>query len=687
MTEELKVVISAEMAKFASAMKEALTALNNIQKELKQTNSESDKTEKKTAKMGEAFKKAFKEAKKSADENFKKIGSAIGDGLKKATAAAKDFAVDAAKAFGAGITAISGGIVALSEGTEEYRVNQAKLQSAFEQANLSAEDATRIYGDLYRVIGDADTTVESAQQIALLTDNIQEASDWASIASGVMGTFGDALKPETFFEAANETLRLNESTGAYTQMLEGAGVNVEQFNKMLQSLKTEEERRNFLLETSKDIMGEAGAAYDKHTEKIQKQREAQQKLQDKLATLGDAVAPVQTAFTNLATEALEKVMPYLTDLAEKYAPMIEPFFQNLADNVLPVLKDVIKEMAEHIATAIGWVVNNWGIIAAITGVITGIATAIGLMNVVEAINNLMKKEEVTTIWALVAAYAAQAAGMVVALAPYLAIVAAIAAVIAIIVVLIKYPDEVKEAFKKMIDFVKERVSGWVEDFKQKFEQIKNAISEKVNATKEKVVNKFQEIKQGITDKIQAAKDSVSNTFTNIQTSMNEKINAAKTAVLGVFDKIKNGIKEKIESARDTVKNVIDKIKGFFDFDFKLPKIPTPHFGISPSGWKVGDLLKGSIPKLSINWYAQGGVFDKPTLFYGNGALSGLGENGAEAVVPLEKNTEWLDKIANRLNGGGKNIVLEVDGTTFGKISCQSINQYAKQTGKLPIKVM
>ena len=34
----------------------------------------------------------------------------------------------------------------------------------------------------------------------------------------------------------------------------------------------------------------------------------------------------------------------------------------------------------------------------------------------------------------------------------------------------------------------------------------------------------------------------------------------------------------------------------------------PHFGITPEGWKIGDLLKGSIPHLSIDWYARGGIF-------------------------------------------------------------------------------
>ena len=91
---------------------------------------------------------------------------------------------------------------------------------------------------------------------------------------------------------------------------------------------------------------------------------------------------------------------------------------------------------------------------------------------------------------------------------------------------------------------------------------------------------------------------------------------------------------------------------------------------------------------------MGGVFDSPTLFeYGNGRLGGLGEDGAEAVVPLERNTAWLDRIAEMLNekmGGGNNgpcnIILQVDGKTFGQISVDSINDLTRQTGSLPLKL-
>jgi hypothetical protein len=38
----------------------------------------------------------------------------------------------------------------------------------------------------------------------------------------------------------------------------------------------------------------------------------------------------------------------------------------------------------------------------------------------------------------------------------------------------------------------------------------------------------------------------------------------------------------------------------------------------------------SVPKIGLNWNAKGGIFDEPTI------LQGLGEDGREAIVPLER---------------------------------------------------
>lgn len=76
------------------------------------------------------------------------------------------------------------------------------------------------------------------------------------------------------------------------------------------------------------------------------------------------------------------------------------------------------------------------------------------------------------------------------------------------------------------------------------------------------------------------------------------------------------------------------------FDFK-----TPHLEVAweqLAGNSVLSRLLGitAIPHLSVSWYARGGIFDNPSLI-------GVGEAGAEAVVPLE-NTKWMDVVADNI---------------------------------------
>lgn len=100
-------------------------------------------------------------------------------------------------------------------------------------------------------------------------------------------------------------------------------------------------------------------------------------------------------------------------------------------------------------------------------------------------------------------------------------------------------------------------------------------------------------------------------------------------VMGIFNSVKDAITNPIETAKNTVSNIVETIKGFFsNFHIQLPHINLPHFSISPPGWQIGDLLKGSIPSLGIEWYATGGVFNGPSVI-------GVGEAGTEFVVPRD----------------------------------------------------
>lgn len=137
-----------------------------------------------------------------------------------------------------------------------------------------------------------------------------------------------------------------------------------------------------------------------------------------------------------------------------------------------------------------------------------------------------------------------------------------------------------------------------------------------------------------------------------------KANAAAlgTSISSTFNNIKNAISDKINAAKDAVSNAINAIKGFFSFKFSWPSMPLPHFSISPSGWKIGDLLKGSIPSLGISWYDKGGIFNSPSVI-------GVGEKRPEFVGALDDLRylirDELDKQpGNQVNNKTQNINID-----------------------------
>ena len=145
------------------------------------------------------------------------------------------------------------------------------------------------------------------------------------------------------------------------------------------------------------------------------------------------------------------------------------------------------------------------------------------------------------------------------------------------------------------------------------------------------------------------------TWNNIKTSVVNTINTMKNTITSVFSSIKstaisiwNGIKTAIVSpisnAYNTVKGWIDKIKNLFPL--KVGKIFTnlkvPHIKVSGGKAPFGIGGKGSAPSINVDWYAQGGIFTRPTLLSNGNRIAGVGEAGPEAVLPISKLQEMVD---------------------------------------------
>ncbi len=190
--------------------------------------------------------------------------------------------------------------------------------------------------------------------------------------------------------------------------------------------------------------------------------------------------------------------------------------------------------------------------------------------------------------------------------------------------------------------------------------IKSAVSAAINAVKSVVSSIWNSIKSVTSTVWNGIKSAISNVWNGIKSSVTNAVNSVKSKVSGVWNSIKsvtssvwNGIKNAIltpiENARDKIKGIVDKIKGFFsNMKISLPKIKLPHFKVT------GELSLNppSVPKLSIDWYKDGGIMTRPTIFGASGnTLMAGGEAGAEAILPLSVLWDKMADILRRILNG------------------------------------
>ena len=226
--------------------------------------------------------------------------------------------------------------------------------------------------------------------------------------------------------------------------------------------------------------------------------------------------------------------------------------------------------------------------------------------------------------------------------------------------------------------------NWLNLGKIAFNGIKKGMAVVIKTLKPMVKKAFTGIKNAMTAPVRLMVTLVRTAIQKIKAFFN--LNPIVGKVKGTFNKVRDAITRPIQTARSKLSGIVSRIKGLFPLSigkiFSNLKIPS----ISVSGGKApfGIAGKGSLPKFHINWNAEGGIFDKPTV------LQGLGEAGPEGVIPLTKFWQKMDAIARSIDardgGGGGTLYLSInlDKKTIGQATVDYVNEQTLTFGVNPV---
>ena len=246
-----------------------------------------------------------------------------------------------------------------------------------------------------------------------------------------------------------------------------------------------------------------------------------------------------------------------------------------------------------------------------------------------------------------------------------------------------------ELIKNVFKPVKEYFEGKWRDIKNAFGEVKTWFSNTFNKAWEDIKLAFKDPKTFFTQKWNDIKSVFLGTKTFFKTKFEEAWRAIKNVFApvgdffgGLWDKIKNkfstlgtsignaisssvksGINSVIRMIENTINRAINIINGAIDLINMLP------------GVSVGYVSRLSLPRL-----AKGGIAESATTAI-------IGEAGKEAVLPLDNNTEWMDKLADRIaarNSTPSKIVLQIGEKELGWATIGAINGITSQTGRLQL---
>lgn len=211
-----------------------------------------------------------------------------------------------------------------------------------------------------------------------------------------------------------------------------------------------------------------------------------------------------------------------------------------------------------------------------------------------------------------------------------------------------------------------------------WEGMKTTMSDVLSVTTEIVKSKLNDMKAAYEANGGGLKGIAAATMEGIKGYYSAGWDLINTLTGGKLTDIKNAIADKMNAAKDVVSQAIEKIKGFFNFSWSLPSIKLPHFSVSGGVPPWGFAGKGSLPKISVSWYAKGGILTAPTIFgASNGTLLGGGEAGPEAVLPLSGFYNQLDTILGRYMGRSGGVSVQVSIEHFENNTDQDVDELAE----------
>lgn len=327
-------------------------------------------------------------------------------------------------------------------------------------------------------------------------------------------------------------------------------------------------------------------------------------ITDKISEKFPALEPV--------FDVLKSALSLIATVAESAGNGLKTIWDNFLSKVVGVTWDIFAGFLKGLADVLDRISKNKTavdtlvtIVGSILGIVAAAKTLIGVITLVK-----------TAIEAV--SVAGGIANAVFAANPIGLIIVAIGALIAVIVEVITYWDELVWGF----EFLVQRSSEGCELIKKWFSDMWNSIVDGYWWFIDRIVEGAQKIWNDVTGAFSKVGEFFGGLWNDIVSTFSDIGIKVGEAIGGAFKSAINAVIWTVEGALNAIPNTINGMLG------AINAIPGVEISM--------------IPTVTLPRLAQGGVLKKGQVGYLEG-------DGDEAVVPLSQNTEWIDKVADKIS--------------------------------------
>ena len=589
---------------------------------------------------------------KGLDEAKNKIGK-FSSGLKSALGAAARFSVTAIKAtataavdMGKKFVASAGEVASYGDTIDKMSQKMGISAKAYQEwdailqhsgASISSlKPSMRVMSqqaqknaEEFQKLGISQQEVANLSQEDLFSkviaglQNMEEGTERTAIASKLLGR-GAIELGALLNTSAEETEAMRQKVHELGGVMSDEAVKASaKYQDTLQDLNTAIAgvKRNFMSEYLPSVTSVMEGVTDIITGKTD----------EGVSKISDGVKKIISDLTEKAPEIITKISGLVSELLPDIVSLGISLIESLANGFIKALPSIVKDIK---STAKQLVKAFVEIIKTIGSVLPTI-----IPDLVDALVELMLE------------LANQLPDLIQTLLPAL-IQGSVALVVAIVQNLPAIIQGLIQALPKIISAIFNGLAplwqGIVQIFQQTWETIKNLFSpiieflgnlfagawEGIKNAWNGVVNFFSGIWQGI----QNIFGGIANWFGNIFRNAWEAVKNVFSAGGRIFEGIKDGILGALKNVINGLINGINWViaQPFNGLNWALRGIKSLRIGDwQPFAW-INELPVPQIPTL-----AEGGVLKR-------GQIALLEGEGDEAVIPLSKNTEWIDMVAERL---------------------------------------